>query len=121
NRNFEFYWFPHTSTTQIKTMNAHPIELCGKKNQVSHFLKDIVVENGLFKMMSETSRVIPQTSKSISALSALGVPVGKKHGYSHHIFATPRLVKFQEMEYGIPVEAMEDAIRDIKHCIEKYK
>lgn len=50
---------------------------------------------------------------------ALGVPTGKTVGNSYEMYATPRLVKFNEMEYSIPAEHMQDAIEDINHTIHK--
>lgn len=117
NRNFEFFWFPYTKTVQVKTLNkVGNIEM--KKTGKQTF-KNVVIENGLFWGLSEVSRFIPRTAKFVSSVSALGVPVGRRMGDSHMIYATPRLVKFQEMEYCVPKEEMANVLRDIDLLLQK--
>ena len=118
-RNMEFYWFPFTNTVQIKTMNMADatVELANKKQH--NMFKKIVIENGLFWMMSEVSRIVPKSAKAISTLSAIGIPVGTETDASHAILATPRLVKFQEMEYSVPMEHVETILRTIDAVIRK--
>lgn len=118
-RNMELYWFPFTNTVQIKTMNMadSTVELENKKQH--NLFKKIVIENGLFWMMSEVSRIVPKSAKAISTLSAIGIPVGTETDASHAIFATPRLVKFQEMEYSVPMEHVETILRTIDRVIRK--
>ena len=120
NRNMEFYWFPYTKKVQVKTMNRHD-ENIDEMNKKRAFIKKVLIENGVFWMMSETSRLIPRSAGVISKLSAQGVPVGKEYGSSHQLFTTPRLVKFQEMEYCIPKEMIKAAIKDIEKIIEKRR
>src|SRR5699024_5328399 len=96
-------------------------EKIDEMNKKRAFIKKILIENGVFWMMSETSRLIPRSAGMMSKLSAQGVPVGKEYGSSHQLFTTPRLVKFQEMEYCIPKEMIEAAIRRSEEVIEKRK
>lgn len=115
-RNFEFYWFPYTDIVQVKAFDVDDGKIQSTRQQQS-MLKKLVIENGLFWMMSEVSRIIPRSAKSISAISALGVPVGSEMKASHEIYATPRLVKFQEMEYAVPVEKLPNILRTIDEMI----
>src|SRR5699024_11961007 len=110
NRNMEFYWFPYTKKVQVKTMNRHD-ENIDEMNKKRAFIKKVLIENGVFWMMSETSRLIPRSAGVISKLSAKGVPVGKEYGSSHQLFTTPRLGKFQEIEYSITKEMIKEDIR----------
>lgn len=119
NRNFEFFWFPYTETVQVKTLNYVQDETMKKTGKQT--FKNVVVENGLFWSLSQVSRMIPRTAKYVSAISALGVPVGKKMNDSYITYATPRLVKFNEMEYSVPAEAMGSVVKDIHHLLEKEK
>lgn len=119
NRNFEFYWFPYTKTVQVKTMNVFTGQKQSKQRQ--NMFKKLVVENGVFWALSEISKRVPKTTKTISTLSALGVPVGSEVNASHLLYATPRLVKFQEMEYSIPEAAIGDVLKEIEQTIKKQK
>lgn len=119
NRHFEFYYFPFTKTAQVKTANITYNETA--KRYEPSYIKDVLIENNLFKVMSETSRVFPRSAKTISKLAALGVPTGEKVGDSYQVFATPRLVRFHEMEYSVPASKMKDVIEEIQAVMSREK
>ena len=119
-RNFEFYWFPYTDVVQVKAFDLDDGQTQTTGMQQTMF-KKLVIENGLFWVMSEVSRIVPQTAKSVSAISALGVPVGSEMKASHEMYATPRLVKFQEMEYAVPIEKLPNILRMIDDVIRREK
>lgn len=116
-RNFEFFWFPHTNTIQAKLMNESTNQL--PVNRFWRNLNQMVMENGLFGALSRVCRTIPSLSKSISRLSAKFVETGKDVGYTHQLFTTTRLVRFNEMEYSVPAELMETVVREIHQLVEK--
>lgn len=117
NRNFEFYWFPHTDGVQLKTLNITDEE--PTKNSAMKYFNDMVLENGAFKVLSEMCRIAPSFTKTVCKISAAGVSTGTDINYSNRIFATPRLVKFQEMEYNLPVEHGIKALKEIREVINK--
>lgn len=119
NRNFEFYWFPFTNTVQTKEMNK--TQEPPKKHGLGKWFNDIFMENGVFWLLSKISRFIPGTSAGISKISAWGISSGTDVSWSHQMFATPRYVKFQEMEYNIPADNFADALREIAKTIEEQK
>ncbi|WP_238327955.1 D-arabinono-1,4-lactone oxidase [Paenibacillus gorillae] len=112
NRHFEFYWFPYAEPCQIKRMNITEQEVTNRKAW-EHF-SDVWIENKLFGLLSELSRKLPSSSAVISRLSASQVPVGRKVNYSHRMFATQRLVRFNEMEYNLPAEALGEVIKEMR-------
>lgn len=120
NRHFEFYLFPYSDTVQVKTMN-----ITKRKPQrlFIHHLKNLILENYLFFVLSEVCRLFPKSSRTISRLSAKAVGTTTIAAKSHEIFATPRLVKFREVEYSIPLQHLKSAIQEIRECIEakQYK
>src|SRR5699024_4865608 len=83
NLNFEFYWVPYTTTVQVKTMNPYEQEVQGWMKQKQGMLKKLVIENGLFWALSEMSKRVPKTTRTVSTLSALGVPIGSEVNTSH--------------------------------------
>lgn len=115
---FEFYWFPHTDVIQVKLLDE-----TNEKPGGSRFWSDmnqLVMENGLLGVMSKGCRMVPKLCKPVSRLSARFVPVGNEVGYSHQLFTTKRLVRFNEMENSVPAEKMEEVVRDIRQCVMKY-
>ncbi|MFS0781734.1 D-arabinono-1,4-lactone oxidase [Bacillus sp. 1P06AnD] len=115
-RHFECYLFPYSDIVQLKTMN-----ITSQKPQslrIHHF-KNLILENYLFYLISETCRMMPSTSPFFSKLSAKAVGTDKVSSFSYNLFATPRLVRFREMEYCIPLEHALAALNDIRDAIEK--
>ncbi|HLS61727.1 MAG TPA: D-arabinono-1,4-lactone oxidase [Virgibacillus sp.] len=119
NRHFEFFWFPHTETVQIKQLNRLTDQIVAERK--ANKFKEVVIENGVFWLLSELCRLQPKLSKHVSALAARGIPTGKEIGFSHSIYATPRLVKFNEMEYSVHAEDMAAVIKDIQYVLMKRK
>jgi FAD-linked oxidoreductase len=118
-RHFEFFSFPYSDTVQVKFMNQ-TTDL-PSANQRWSYVKKMVVENGLFWLLSEGCRLRPSLTRGVSRLSAQSVPSVLESGYSHQLFATPRLVRFYEMEYCLPAEHMAPAIRDLRQAIEQER
>lgn len=112
---FEFYWFPHTDVVQVKLMDETDEKPSG--NRFWNDTNQLVMENALFGVLSRGCRIFPKLCKPVSRLSARFVPVGNEIGYSHQLFTTKRLVRFNEMEYSVPAEKMETVVRDIRQCV----
>ncbi|BFH67517.1 FAD-binding oxidoreductase [Paenibacillus dendritiformis] len=119
NRHFEFFWFPYSSGTQVKTINptGAPESKRGRWKEWSAY----AVENGLFWGMSEACRIAPRLSGGISRLSARFVPVTDKVGRGPRLFVTPRHVKFMEMEYSVPAAAMRPVLLEMKRLLERRR
>lgn len=112
NRNFEFYWFPHTDKAWTKTSNI-ATEGEPKKVNFWNYLSEYVLENHLFKVLCDYAHWFPSQNKTIAKISASSLPNVKKLYYSHKVYATVRLVRFKEMEYNIPAEAHEDVLKEV--------
>ncbi|WP_054025682.1 D-arabinono-1,4-lactone oxidase [Bacillus sp. FJAT-28004] len=119
NRHFEFFWFPYAETCQVKLMNEadDPIPT----NKVLEYVNEKLIENTLFGLLSGFCKIIPTASATISRLSASSVPVMTKANFSHRIFATERTVRFNEMEYSLPKEAMTSVIREMREAMERER
>jgi FAD-linked oxidoreductase len=119
NRNFEFFWLPYSDSTLTKRMNVTDAP-AREKNALRQF-NELVLENGVFWAFSELCRRFPAASPRVSALLGHLISGGRDVNYSHKIFATPRLVKFQELEYSLPVANLTAALRAIDACIRRQR
>ncbi len=119
NRNFEFYWFPYSSVCQTKFSNISdgPVQ----DNPVSDFINGMVIENGIFGAVSEITRLAPKLSSKVAKLSSVLVGPFSKTNWSHKVYATPRHVKFNEMEYNIPIEEFKDTLLEVVDAFEHYR
>ena len=119
NSHFEFFWLPYTPWTQAKftnETNAPPTSA----NLWTEFNR-IVMENGVFWALSECSRLVPPLSRSVSKISAWGIAPTTAVDYSHRIFATPRAVRFQEIEYNIPAEQFTTVMGEIEELLNRRR
>ena len=118
NRNFEFYWFPHTTSVAKKRWNITEEPVA--KRGLGHFLHEYVMENYSFKMVCELAWHFPKLSIWAAQLSAKTTSYRRKVDYSHRVLVAPRLVKFNEMEYNVPLDAYADAVKDVVRWINKH-
>lgn len=119
NRNFEFYYFPKSPTAWTKTSNI--VKDAPDNLNIFNYLTEYVLENYVYKIMCETARIVPTLSDGISRFSASAVSNVTKTYHSHKVYATPRLVRFNEMEYNVPIEHFEAACEEIQHTINTSK
>lgn len=118
-RHFEFFWFPHTKTVLqklTKVSSEEPLPVSMKQ----HFT-DVVLENMAFDGISRIARFVPSWAPGISRLCASLSSANRRRDWSHRVFATPRWVKFVEMEYGVPLSSFRDVVRDIERELSASK
>jgi FAD-linked oxidoreductase len=119
NRNFEFFWLPYSDATLTKRMNI--TDAPAREKHALRQFNELVLENGVFWGFSELCRRFPAASPRVSALLSQLISGGRDINHSHKIFATPRLVKFQEMEYSLPAENLAVALRVLDACIRRNR
>lgn len=117
NRNFEFYWFPYTQQAWTKTANVADDK--PDKVGLANYLTEYFLENYIFKLFCEAATRFPGLNRSVSRISVSSIPTVRKIYHSHKVYATQRLVRFNEMEYNIPLEAHETVFREIVRTINK--
>lgn len=120
NRNFEFYWFPYTTTTFTKTSNIVSETDVDKVN-IFNYWSEYFIENYSFKLLCEIARMFPSQNQRISKICASTISSVKKVAHSHKIYATQRLVKFTEMEYNIPADAYTDVWTEVQKLVNSGK
>lgn len=117
NRHFEFYTFPGSEWVLSKSMN--PTQDPVRDHPIRSFLNDVVLENVGLNLLSEICRWFPNTCLPISRLAVRLASEYETVQWSHRSFASPRFVKFNEMEYFIPRSSMADCVREIQNCIQR--
>lgn len=116
-RNFEFYWFLNTSWTMTKHLNVtdKPAETAGWKD----YLQEKLLENHIFKLLCDTSVWIPSTSCRLNRIAAATIDDYRKVDHSFNVFSTSRLVRFNEMEYNVPLEAYQEVKKEIMQWVNR--
>lgn len=119
NRHFEFHWIPYTDTVQAKFANVTD-ETPSAKGLWSTF-NEYAIENAALWLFSAFNRQFPLMSERVSRLMANFISDSTNIDEAHKVFASVRLVKFQEMEYNLPAEHFEAAIREVDATIRREK
>jgi len=108
NDHFEFFWVPHTGWALTKRNNRTDRPLA-PRGRVVEFRDDVLWSNLAFGLGCRLGRLRPAWIPRLArALPGRGRVEYVDH--SHRVFASPRLVRFAEMEYAIPRTAAKEAI-----------
>ena len=113
NDHFEFFWVPGTKRAMVKRNNRTE-QAAQPESKPAYFMNKIVSENLAFGAICAVAKrrptLVPKVAKLISSAAGDRELVDR----SDRVFASPRLVKFCEMEYGIPIEALPEAFRRVR-------
>ncbi len=112
NDHFEFFVFPHADLALTRTNNRTedpPLP----RGRIAAYANDILLTNHAFGLLCRAGRCmparIPQINRLVTRLAGAATRVDR----SERIFASPRLVRFTEMEYALPRELTPEAVRRI--------
>ncbi len=121
NDHFEFFWFPHTDTTLTKTNNrlpaGTPLQPLARRESL---VQDELFSNGVFGLACRIGRLWPALIPRINAATARSLGRRTYTDASYKVFVSSRRVRFVEMEYGVPVEAVREAIAGIRRVIDDH-
>lgn len=116
NDHFEFYWVPHTKWALTKRNNRTSAAHTARR-PVSTFWNKIVMENVAFGAVCKVGKVVPSLiPKLATALPSQGRQ--ERVDASYRIFASKRLVRFCEMEYSIPLDALPEALGRVRKMVD---
>ncbi|MFM9444758.1 D-arabinono-1,4-lactone oxidase [Streptomyces acidiscabies] len=118
NEHFEFYWFPHTGSTNTKRNNRsagprRPV------SQVKGWVEDELLSNGVFQVAQWVGRAVPATIPTIAQVSSKALSARTYTDIPFKVFTSPRRVRFVEMEYAVPREAVTEVLRELRTAVER--
>ena len=117
NDHFEFFWIPHTKWALTKRNNRTEDEL-QPLPRVKGWIEKTFMENYAFGAVCRIGRARP----SLIPRLATALPSSGSREYvdqSYKIFASPRIVRFYEMEHALPVEALVPALKEIRAMVDR--
>lgn len=117
NDHFEMYWFPYTDRVQVKTNNRVPAD-DQPLPRLRGWLDDDFLSNTVFAGACRLGRAMPGLATTISSISARALTARTYTARSDRVFCTPRRVRFTEMEYGLPREALPEALTALRRVID---
>ena len=116
-RHVEFFWFPYTEVAAVKILD----EVDGPRRPATlrHLLVDQAFENAAWWVACELSRRGFRPTPDIARFCANTFSESSRVARSWEIFPNPRWVRFNEMEYAVPVERGVEAFLAVKDLIER--
>ena len=117
NDHFEFFWVPHTGWALTK-WNNRTQEPEAPRSRWQELYADYLMSNVAFGALCRVGRLRPSLIPRLSRM----IPSSGRVEYtdrSYRVFASPRLVKFYEMEYAIPIEAAKEAFNRVRDCVKR--
>ena len=109
----EFFWMPGARRCQVKR-NQRTTEDIQRPGKVTYFRDKYVAENLAFGTVCRVGRRWPSLAPRIAKLVSSSVSERDLIDDSFRVFASPRLVRFVEMEYGIPLECLPEAVQRVR-------
>ncbi|HJR24222.1 MAG TPA: D-arabinono-1,4-lactone oxidase [Acidimicrobiales bacterium] len=113
----EFYWVPHTGWALTKR-NRRTDEPPAPRRRAKELYDDLLLQNLGFGALCRIGRwrpsLIPRLAKILPSTGRL-----EYTDRSDKVFTSPRRVHFYEMEYGIPREAVPEALDRVRRLVDE--
>ncbi|WP_431952897.1 D-arabinono-1,4-lactone oxidase [Nocardia lijiangensis] len=120
NEHFEFYMFAHSPLAMTKRNNR--VDLPEQpRGKVMDWFADILMSNYAFDALCRFGKWQSGAIPWIHRGAAYAGSYRRQVDRSYRVFASPRLIRFTEMEYAIPHEHSAAAIREIKEVSARFQ
>ncbi|HET8642066.1 MAG TPA: D-arabinono-1,4-lactone oxidase [Pseudonocardiaceae bacterium] len=118
NDHFEFFWFPGTGHVLAKR-NNRTAEPARPRGRISAWANDIVLSNVVLDVACRAAR---GWSPAARVIHEVAPRLGRTEysDASDRVFASPRLVRFTELEYAVPREAFAEAFGRLRRLAEAF-
>src|SRR3954453_17728448 len=113
----EFWTFPHADIALTRThdrTDAPP----RRPGRATAFTSDILLDNHAFRALNEVARRFPSTIPRLNRLASSVASQRERIDWSYAVFASQRLVRFEEMEYALPRERAVEAVQAARAALE---
>jgi L-gulonolactone oxidase len=118
-RHFEFFVFPHTDIALTRTNEI--VDLApAPPGAARRWVEDVLVANHGLALACAAARRMPRAIPRITQAIARAFSPRVRVDRSDRIFASPRLVRFTEMELAFPRAAAAEVIPQIKVALERH-
>jgi FAD-linked oxidoreductase len=118
NDHFELFVFPYCDTALTRTNNRTE-QPPRPRTRAAAYANDILLTNHLFGAICRLGRLVPGGIPQLNRLVTRLAGSNERVDRSAAIFASPRLVRFTEMEYALPRERTPEAVRRVLELVEQ--
>ena len=111
---FELYWMPGGGTRCQVKRNRRTDEPARPQPRLAYARDKWIGENVAFGLVCRVGRRFPTAAPRVAKLVTSAAGERDLVDRSDRVFCSPRRVHFVEMEYGIPIEHLPDAVRRLR-------
>jgi len=119
NDHFELFTFPHSPIALTRTNNRSD-SAPSPRHPSREWVQDVVLDNHVFGLLNRVARRAPKAIPTLNRLAGRSASRRERVADSFDVFASPRLVRFEEMEYALPREHAVEAMRAARQILERY-
>ena len=119
NDHFELFTFPHSPLALTRTNNRTDAPPTLRRRRLE-WLQDVAMDNHAFWLLNRAARARPRAIPRINRVAGRAASKRERVATSFDVFASPRLVRFEEMEYALPRARAADAVRAAREILERY-
>ena len=119
NDHFELFTFPHSPLALTRTNNRTDAPPTLRRRRLE-WLQDVAMDNHAFWLLNRAARARPRAIPRINRVAGRAASKRERVSVSFDVFASPRLVRFEEMEYALPRARAADAVRAAREILERY-
>jgi len=116
---FEFWTFPHADVALTRTLDRTD-DPPDKPGKAKAYVSDVLMDNHAFRAVNVLARRLPRTIPRLNRFASAVAVRRERVDWSHGIFASARLVRFEEMEYCVPREQAVPALRAAREALERH-
>jgi FAD-linked oxidoreductase len=123
NRHFEFFWYPYNDHIVCKSLNETDARAPEPRGPAAMRARGEMPSPKTFalKAINEALPAMPfMLEPAHRALSVLRKSFGRVR-WSNETFPSPRIVRFDEMEYSVPYDEGADVVREIAETIRRAR
>lgn len=114
----EFYWFPHTDALNAKRNTRLPGDAeLAPVSRMRELVSDEFLANEAYDVLCRTAARRPSLTPHLNRISSRALTGRTFTDRGYRVFASPRRVRFREMEYAVPVAAAAGVLRDLRDAI----
>jgi L-gulono-1,4-lactone dehydrogenase len=119
NDHFELFTFPHSPLALTRTNNRTDAPASPRRPR-REWLQDVAMDNHAFWLLNRAARAVPRAIPRINRLAGRSASKRERVAESFEVFASPRLVRFEEMEYALPRARAADAVRAAREILSRH-
>ena len=115
----EFYWFPHTDVAATKINDRTDAE-GPVRGAVAGWVGDELLGNGAFGALCRAGAAVPALVPRLNRVLASQMADAEYVDRSYRVFTSPRRVRFLEMEYAVPRDALGEAFAGLRDAASRH-